>query len=299
MIKGAIGRPNTRRLFGRLVLLVATTIGSCHVFAESLVDTTTPPALLEKSEYGQIFDEAVHILGGNVNVISKWLRPIRLVVVGDIEWDDPDVSTDEHYGSAADYARLVIAEVASLAKLTVAVADDSYSDANTYLRALNRSAKFTLSDCADAEAADKTCGNFFVVFAEVSEMEAITKAIPLRPVYQKAFANPAGIKCFFSPFQTGYMEIRQALVFVSKDLPQEMVRTCLQEEIYQSFGMFNDYTGSRYYSFNNEIEPKVITRYDRALLETIYDSSFKQGAPVFAVVKKLMERLGLDSFTDE
>ena len=151
----------------------------------------------------------------------------------------------------------------------------------------------------EAESAGRACGNFFVIFADVVEMEAITRAIPLRPVYQKAFSNPQGVKCFFSPFQTGYMEIRQALVFVNKDLPREMVRTCLQEEIYQSFGMFNDYTGSAYYSFNNKIEPKVITRYDRALLETIYDSSFKQGAPVFAVVRKLMERLGLDPFTEE
>ena len=95
------------------------------------------------------------------------------------------------------------------------------------------------------------------------------------------------------------MEIRQALVFVRNDLSQDMVRTCLQEEIYQSFGMFNDFTGSRYYSFNNRIEPKVITRYDRALLETIYDSGFRQGAPVFMVVKKLMEKLGLDPFAKE
>ena len=288
---------------------IATPIAVNNAIAEPLVDTTTLPSRLQKSEHRQVFDEAVHILGGSVNVISQWIRPVRLVVVGDILWDDTGnsdsgttdsgYSIEAHQGSAADYARAVIAEIVSLARLTVEVADDSYRDAQTYLQSLKRSARFTLSDCVEAESAGRACGNFFVIFADVVEMEAIARAIPLRPVYQKAFSNPQGVKCFFSPFQTGYMEIRQALVFVNKDLPQEMVRTCLQEEIYQSFGMFNDYTGSTYYSFNNKIEPKVITRYDRALLETIYDSSFKQGAPVFAVVRKLMERLGLDPFTEE
>ena len=291
-----------------LVLVIAAAIATAMAFgnalAEPLVDTTTLPSRLQKSEHRQVFDEAVHILGGNVNVISQWTRPVRLVVVGEITWDDTGSSktgnsTEAHQDSAADYARAVIEEIVSLANLTVEVADDSYRDAQTYLQSLKRSARFTLSDCVEAESAGGACGNFFVIFADVAEMEAITRAIPLRPVYQKAFSNPQGVKCFFSPFQTAYMEIRQALVFVNKDLPREMVRTCLQEEIYQSFGMFNDYTGSAYYSFNNKIEPKVITRYDRALLETIYDSSFKQGAPVFAVVRKLMERLGLDPFTEE
>ena len=293
---------------------IATPIAVNNAIAEPLVDTTTLPSRLQKSEHRQVFDEAVHILGGNVNVISQWTRPVRLVVVGDITLDDTGngdsgttdsgttdsrSSVEAHQDSAADYARAVIAEIVSLVNLTVEVADDSYRDAQTYLQSLKRSARFTLSDCVEAESAGGACGNFFVIFADVAEMEAITRAIPLRPVYQKAFSNPQGVKCFFSPFQTAYMEIRQALVFVNKDLPREMVRTCLQEEIYQSFGMFNDYTGSAYYSFNNKIEPKVITRYDRALLETIYDSSFKQGAPVFAVVRKLMERLGLDPFTEE
>ena len=291
-----------------LVLVIAAAIATAMAFgnalAEPLVDTTTLPSRLQESEHRQVFDEAVHILGGNVNVISQWTRPVRLVVVGEITWDDSGTtdsgnSTEAHQDSAADYARAVIEEIVSLANLTVEVADDSYRDAQTYLQSLKRSARFTLSDCVEAESAGGACGNFFVIFADVAEMEAITRAIPLRPVYQKAFSNPQGVKCFFSPFQTAYMEIRQALVFVNKDLPREMVRTCLQEEIYQSFGMFNDYTGSAYYSFNNKIEPKVITRYDRALLETIYDSSFKQGAPVFAVVRKLMERLGLDPFTEE
>ena len=141
---------------------IATPIAVNNVIAEPLVDTTTLPSRLHKSEHRQVFDEAVHILGGNVNVISQWIRPVRLVVVGDITWDDTgrsdsgttdsgttdaDNSVEAHQDSAADYARAVIAEIVSLANLTVEVADDSYRDANTYLQSLKRSARFTLSDC--------------------------------------------------------------------------------------------------------------------------------------------------------
>ena len=268
-----------------------------------------------------------------MNVISQWIRPVRLVVIGDIIDDSfnnnqsdnqSDNKRSSRRDSASDYARQVIDEIAALTGLIVGTSSDSYVDAKTYLQAIKRSDKFTLSDCAserpalaepesDQSDSDQTdlvqtdpeqteqeaCANFFVIFASLADMEAVARAIPLRPVYQKAFANPDAIKCFFSPFQTGYLEIRQALVFIRDDLPRAMVDTCLQEEIYQSFGMFNDSTDSRYYSFNNRIEPKAITRYDRALLETIYDPQFRPGAPVFAVVKRLMERLGFDPFVEE
>ena len=75
-----------------LVLVIAAAIATAMAFgnalAEPLVDTTTLPSRLQKSEHRQVFDEAVHILGGNVNVISQWTRPVRLVVVGEITWDD-------------------------------------------------------------------------------------------------------------------------------------------------------------------------------------------------------------------
>jgi len=283
-------------------LAVAATPGNSQPKAEIPIDATTVPSLLEKSEHRQVFDEAVHILGGNVNVISQWIGPVRLAVIGNVAGEqsiggDNTAAIDDKRGSAADYAHSVIGEIAVLTGLILDTATDSYMNAETYLAAINRSRKFTLSDCLNDQ--DSRCANFFVVFAELEEMEAIARAIPMRPVYQKAFANPDAIRCFFSPFQTGYLEIRQALVFVRNDLTREMIFTCLQEEIYQSFGMFNDYTNSKYYSFNNRIEPKAITRYDRALLATIYDPEFGPGAPVFAVVKRLMERLGLDPFVEE
>lgn len=255
--------------------------------SEVVVDLSPAPQSIDRSEHAQVFDEAIHILGGNVNVISKWTGPIRLAIVGDIKTAEKGIDV-----SAADYARDVIADVATLTGLTVSPSSDRYSNVDSYLDSVRRSERFTLSDC-DAVS---ECANFFVVFANVAQMKSIAEAIPLRPVYQRALANPDAVKCFFSPFQTGYMEIRQALVFVREDLTPNLVQTCVQEEIYQSFGMFNDFTGSRYFSFNNLIAPKAITQYDRALLQTIYDPRFQHGAPAFAVVKQLMQRLGLDPF---
>jgi hypothetical protein len=279
------------------ICLLATSAGEGSA-TEPVVDLSPAPQSIDRSEHAHVFFEAIHILGGNVNVISKWTDPIRLAIIGDIKTADINSGSNDLRAAqrsvvrAADYARTVIADIADLTGLTVSPSSDSYTDVQSYLDSLERSARFTLSDC-DAAA---ECANFFVVFATVAEMKSIAEAIPLRPVYQRALANPDAVKCFFSPFQTGYMEIRQALVFVREDLTPSLVQTCVQEEIYQSFGMFNDSTGSRYFSFNNRIEPKAITQYDRALLQTIYDPRFQHGAPAFAVVKQLMQRLGFDPF---
>ena len=43
--------------------------------------------------------------------------------------------------------------------------------------------------------------------------------------------------------------ISLAVVYVRSDLDPSMLETCLQEEIYQSFGLFGDYTGSTLFSF--------------------------------------------------
>ena len=85
-------------------------------------------------------------------------------------------------------------------------------------------------------------------------------------------------------------------MFVSSDLAEPMLRTCLQEEIYQSFGLFNDFSGSNYFSFNNIVAPKSITHYDRTLLTSIYDPAFQPGTPVFRVTARFMELLGYEQF---
>ena len=237
---------------------------------------------LTKAQQGQVYDEAIHILGGNVNVISRWQQDIRLRIIG------------RAGETSAKLAEQTIAEVTKLVDRDYRLSDASQASAQAYLAELKRSPPFTLGGCGD----EQRCGNFVVVFADPATMKEIAAAIPLRPVYQRTFDRDPTPLCFFSPFQTGYMEIQQALVYVRDDIPPDMLQTCLQEEIYQSFGMFNDAGGSQFFSFNNVVEPKSITRFDRALLQAIYDPQFAPGAPVFRVVKRLMDNLGFDPFGD-
>ncbi len=235
---------------------------------------------LTQQQQGQVYDEAIHILGGNVNVISRWEQDVRLRIVGSAG----DLS--------ATLAEQTVAEVTQLVNRRYVLDDAPARSAQEYLAELQRSPPFTIGECTKPDP----CSNFVVVFASAATMKKIAEAIPLRPVYQRTFERDPTPLCFFSPFQTGYMEIRQALVYVRDDLASDMLRTCLQEEIYQSFGMFNDAGGSRFFSFNNVVAPKSITRYDRALLQAIYDPLFAPGAPVFRVVKRLMDNLGFDPF---
>lgn len=236
---------------------------------------------LSAVEQRQVYEEAIHILGGNVNVISRWQREIRLRVVGAAS------------AEGARRAARILAEVTAQISLPLRAVTEPPLTAGDYLAELARSPRFTLGECAGD---DSSCANFVVIFSSAADMQAIAKAIPLRPVYQQAFNRGQAPLCFFSPFQTGYLEITQALVYVRDDLPARMLETCLQEEIYQSFGLFNDAGGSRFFSFNNVVQPKSITRYDKALLQAIYDPEFRPGAPVFRVVKRLMDNLGFDQF---
>ena len=118
-------------------------------------------------------------------------------------------------------------------------------------------------------------------------MRTIAENIPLRTVYQEALQRDNAV-CFFAPYQRD-SAIFQALVFVKNTSDAALIRTCLYEEIYQAFGLFNDFTDSDYFSFNNKVQEKQITSADKALLKTVYQ--FEPGAPVFVVGKQLIKLL--------
>lgn len=238
---------------------------------------------LTKSEEGQIYDQAIHILGGNANVISKWVDDIRFAIIGEATED------------SAAFARSILAGVATQTGLTLQPIEHALTNADDYLLAVKQSQPSRLAACSSDDK--DHCANFVVLFTDAETMYALAKAIPLRPVYQKSLDNHQNNPCFFAPFQTRAMEISQAFVYVRQDLPPAMIRTCLQEEIYQSFGLFNDYTGSTFFSFNNVVEPKSITLYDRALLTSVYDAQIKPGAPVWKVMEHLMDKLRIDPFS--
>lgn len=242
--------------------------------------------VLTEKQLTQVFDEAIHILGGNANVMSRWVDTVRFASIG-------DVGSDVH-AVAADTFRAVAAET----QLNLLQIRHDINSSQAYLAAVKASPPFDMAVCASSDA--DQCANFVVVFASSELMRELAEALPLRKLYVRAFDSKsegaADVACFFSPFIDGRMEIRQAFVYVNEDLSRPMLKTCLQEEIYQSFGLFNDYSESEYFSFNNVVAPKEITHYDRALLRSVYDDSRRPGAPAFVIVKDLMTRLGYPSF---
>ena len=237
-----------------------------------LFSTTALAASAEYSEaeIGQIGEQAIHILGGNANVISRWVVPVQYALVAD--------APDEHFEK--DVVK-VFAEIQSLTDLSIH--HNKAQSIQSYLQQIKNTAPHQLVRCTDGEP----CINFPVVISDIAAMRNIAREIPLRPVYQEALQHNDAI-CFFAPYQRA-SAIFQALVFVNNTSDAALIRTCLNEEIYQAFGLFNDYTGSDWFSFNNRVQEKQITSIDKALLQTVYE--FSPGAPAFAVAQKLIKSL--------
>lgn len=240
---------------------------------------------LSEIQQAKVLEEAVQILGGNANVIVRWNAKVTFAVVGGDT-------------AAQETAREVISEVSKLTAIPVELLEHRISDVSRYLDAVTATPEFQLDVCA--VESESTCSNFVLVFTDNQTMLALAEALPMRSLYasslHEAIARSEPIPCFFSPFQVRNAEILQALVYVNESLSNDMLSTCVYEEIYQSFGLFADVTDSAFYSFDNRVIPKKITDYDKALLSAVYDASLSPGAPVFAVLKVLVKNLGFDLY---
>lgn len=223
-----------------------------------------------------IYKQAVHILGGNASVVHKWVSDIRFVSIGDPE--------------LAAFAAEVVKETSEITKLELKLLEPTIRSDDEYISLVKASQLHSLgSECKDKLSF--RCFNFVVLFTDFHKMIKLVKLLPLRGIYLEMLnANPP-TPCFFVPYQRAReFKIFQAFVFVNKHISWEMKRTCLAEEIYQSFGLFEDYTGSRYFSFNNKVERKLITEYDKALLASLYDPRVRPGTPVNFVVGLFLDR---------
>ena len=223
-----------------------------------------------EAQLGEIWDQAIHILGGNANVVARWQDDINYLVV-----------TDDEVPAVQQRVAEVFAAIETQVNLSIDLA--GRVSVESYLQQINRLPAHRLSDCRNTDR----CANFVVVLSDLAAMQSIASTIPLRDVYRSSLADQSAV-CFFAPYQRASV-ILQALVFVKSDLPASLVRTCLNEEIYQSFGLFSDFENSRYFSFNNSVAEKQITPLDKHLLSTLYE--FDSGTPVFAVVRRLIDRL--------
>ena len=253
------------------IILVTLGLWSCSLHADEL----------SAAQQAEVFDEAIHILGGNANVQSKWTDDIRYRIIG-------QVSTD-----AQAHLSTTLQDIAKYTGLTVSKATNPDTTATDFMSAIEQSPNRQWQPCSDEIS---VCANLLVLVTDVDTMRDVAQAIPLRPVYLRSLEDNGGASCFFAPSINPRQEIVRAVVFVSSDLAEPMLQTCLQEEIYQSFGLFNDFSGSQYFSFNNVVAPKSITHYDRTLLASVYDPAFQPGAPVFRITARFMELLGYERF---
>lgn len=222
----------------------------------------------------ELADQALHILGGNANVISRWDGDIRLAIVA-----ATSTQIEQH-------VKDLVAEIAGLTGLQGRVLEADVSPQD-YVALVQGTQPYDLSVCES----ETECANLVVVISDIETVRKLSTTIPLRQVYQRSVAGDTKPYCFFAPFVNGMMNIKQGFVFVRDDLGDAMTRTCLQEEIFQTFGLFNDASGSNWFSFNNRVEPKSITAMDRLLLQTVYASELGAGAPAYVVVRKFLQKL--------
>ena len=249
--------------FAQVMALVCSMVAACACAGAR--ETNTPT----------LYQQAVHILGGNGNVVSRWHEPIRFVAVG---FDTRD-EVARAIGEAADIATLEVS-------FPVAVPPSP----KQFAAMLRDTPPYALWPPCDANDA-LTCVNFVALRTSVATMREIAAALPLPDVHAKALASDGALPCFFYPFRDGRLRIRQALVFINEQLGPAMRSTCINEEIFQAFGMFGDYTDSRDFSFNNVVAPKSLTQNDRLLLAALYDDKVKAGYPVPHVASIFIERV--------
>ncbi|OED36375.1 hypothetical protein AB833_27535 [Chromatiales bacterium (ex Bugula neritina AB1)] len=262
-----------QRAAGLLLLLSISLVAATRCIADDLsthsapLQRDTPASLVDQ---GRLRDQAIHILGGNANVISRWIDEVRYVLVG--------------HPRHIPVVNKTLVEISTLTQVPVRSVDLHSADLISNEIVFRQAGVNLLCE------KNTGCANFVVVVADIAQMKEIASAAQLRRVYRRAL-DEENVLCFFAPFQSASI-IRQALVFVRSDQSEAMLNTCLREEIYQSFGLFNDYTDSEFFSFNNSVEPKSITQYDRHLLRAVY--KFKAGTPAFSVVQRFMRDLGPD-----
>jgi len=226
--------------------------------------------------HSSLFKESLHILGSARTPVARWEAPIKLAIIG---------SVDELMTSRT---LKIFNEISLLTGIRYRIIKHRFSEARVYAESLRFTPDYDLSICDSDDSA--ACANFVVVISDRAAMHDIAMSFPLRQIYQRATSNYSkDALCFFSPGISPSRVIVRAMVFVEQILDDAMIQTCLQEEIFQSFGLFGDFTNSRYFSFNNQVEPKSITKYDKRLLSSLYDQSFAPGIFAKPVVKQLVE----------
>ena len=68
-----------------------------------------------------------------------------------------------------------------------------------------------------------------------------------------------------------------AVVMIRAELPDALIESCIEEEMAQTLGLFNDDPKVRPTIFNDDEEFGLLTEHDRLLLSILYDQRLKPG----------------------
>ncbi|MEM0989749.1 MAG: DUF2927 domain-containing protein [Pseudomonadota bacterium] len=89
-------------------------------------------------------------------------------------------------------------------------------------------------------------------------------------------------------------EVLFAIVTMRSEIPDALLAACVEEELAQLLGLFNDADEVRPSIFNDDQEFALLTEHDGALLQILYDERLKTGmAPSEAmpIVRRIVSEL--------
>jgi len=102
-----------------------------------------------------------------------------------------------------------------------------------------------------------------------------------KSIYRRAGAEAPG-KCFVRSVFTIRGIVRSDAIIVS-DEGENLFKRCLVEEILQGLGPLNEHPSLRESMFNDRSRYTSFTRFDRYILNMLYDSRIKVGMPMARV----------------
>ena len=84
-------------------------------------------------------------------------------------------------------------------------------------------------------------------------------------------------------------EILSAIIVIRHELPEDLLESCIEEELAQSMGLFNDDEQVRPSMFNDDQEFALLTRHDELLLRILYDPRLRPGMPMVEAMPVVRE----------
>jgi len=88
--------------------------------------------------------------------------------------------------------------------------------------------------------------------------------------------------------------ITAAIVAIKREIPDEMLASCVEEELAQVMGLINDHPEARPSIFNDDQEFALLTEHDEHLLRILYDDRLEPGMSVeraMPVVERIVAEL--------